>query len=54
MSMKLLLVIVIGLSFLSYLYGSYIGEMVPAWQAAIWAGATFVHELYDYLTNHSE
>ena len=44
------MVIVTGLVFLSYMYGWYIGESVPAWQAAIWVFACFINDLDEYLT----
>jgi hypothetical protein len=50
MKFKLFMIVVIGLTFLSYMYSWYVGELVPAWQAAIWVAATFIHELDDYLT----
>lgn len=43
------MLIIIGFSLLSYIYGSYIGELIPAWQAACWTFYCFTNELNEYV-----
>ena len=50
MKLKLLMVIVVGVTLLSYLYSWYMGELVPAWQAAVWTLSSFIYVLDEYLT----
>jgi hypothetical protein len=49
MKFKLFMLIIIGFSLLSYIYGSYIGELIPAWQAACWTFYCFTNELNEYV-----
>jgi tellurite resistance protein len=35
----------------SYLFAWYQGEMIPAWQAAIWPFIVFIDDLKEYLNN---
>jgi hypothetical protein len=49
MNMKKFMIVIIAITFLSYLYGWYMDELVPAWQAAIWTFLVLVQEIAEYL-----
>lgn len=49
MKTKLFIIVAVALSLLSYLYGWYMGESVPAWQAAVWTSLVLVQEIAEYL-----
>ena len=49
MNMKKFMIVIIALSMLSYLYDWYLGQSVPAWQAAIWTFLVLVQEFAEYL-----
>lgn len=39
------------LAVLSFAWQWYLGELIQAWQALIWAFVAFLHEFHDYLEN---
>ena len=49
--MKYLGIILTFLAVLSFAVQCYLGELIPAWHALIWAIVAFLHELHDYLEN---
>lgn len=49
--MKLLAIILSALAVIVFAWQWYDGAMVPAWVAMIWAGATLLHDIHDYLEN---
>jgi hypothetical protein len=49
MNLNLFKAFLTGFVTLSYLLSWYQGEMVPAWQAAIWALIVFLDDLKEYL-----
>jgi hypothetical protein len=49
MKMKKFMLVIIALALLSYLYGWYMDQSVPAWQAAIWTFLVLVQEFAEYL-----
>jgi hypothetical protein len=50
MKFKLFMVILLAITFITYVYSWYNDEMVPAWQAAIWSFYCFTYALEDYVT----
>jgi tellurite resistance protein len=51
MNLNLFKAVLTGFVTLNYLFASYQGEMIPAWQAAIWAFLVFMDDLKEYLHN---
>ena len=49
MNLNLFKAILTGLATLCYLFLWYQGEMIPAWQAAIWVFIVFLDDLKEYL-----
>lgn len=49
--MKLGLIFLSGLATVIFAIQWYMGETVPAWVPMIWAGATLLHDISDYLEN---
>lgn len=49
MKMKIFVMVIVAFTLLCYLYDWYVGQSVPAWQAAIWTFLVLVQEFAEYL-----